>query len=771
MGLINRAIPSLFNGVSQQPAQLRLPSQCEASVNFYPTVAVGLRKRPPTQYKAKLSSAATASALVHTISRDTSERYTLVLLDGDLEVFDAFTGTAKTVSFPAGKTYLDCVNPREDFSVVTVADHTFIVNKTVTVAMDTPTAPGNTNTGFVVFSYFGAGVQRAMEISVDGVVKATYSGAAADISSVVNSMRSSLTTNLGAGWTVTKQAYNILKITKSGATAWTLTASDDYGNATMKVIKDSVALFSDLPPNLPDGYIAYVSPQPGKAGKGYYVRYSEDDKSYIECPAPGALTDLKASTMPHKLVRNSDGTFTFEPFTWDSRTVGDDTSNPQPSFVGSVVHDIFLYRNRLGMLSGENVVLSEAGNYFNFFALSAAAVTDSDPIDTTVANNKVSILNHALALNKTLMLFSDQTQFQLSGGDLLTPRSVKADPVTEFTSSANCRPVGAGSELFFVTDRGTHSGVREYFITDDTLVNDAADITAHVPAYLPSGIFRLAVSTSEDVLFVLSSQKPNSLYVYKYMWGKDEKVQSAWFEFRLDAGDTVLGCDFVGTTAHLVIARSDGLYLETMEFQHAQHDTGLPFTAALDRKVSLTGVYDPAENKTRWTLPWPLTGTVQAVLGSSFTSRAGDVLTLTQGATAYIAEALGDWSAGAALVGVQYEARFRFSEQYVKDQNDNAISSAKLRLRRMRLSYVDTSHFRVEVTPPQRDTLNYIFTNRKLGTIGTLLGSLTPGSGSYPFPILSSARGVLIELVNDSPLPSTFQGAEWEGELVVQAAR
>lgn len=771
MALINRPLPSLFNGVSQQPAQLRLPSQCEASTNFYPTVAVGLRKRPPTEFRAKLTTAATASALVHTINRDATERYTVVLVNGDLEVFDSATGVKQTVSFPVGKTYLSAADPRQDFSAVTVADHTFIVNKSVTVAMGTTTAPANANEGYVVFSYYGAGVQRSMEISVGGVVKATYSGISADVSSVVNGMQTALTTNLGAGWTVTKPAYNILKIAKADAAAWVLSASDDYGSATMKVVKDSVALFSDLPPNLGDGYIVYVSANPGKEGVGYYARYEAASKSYIECPKPGSLTSFNATTMPHKLVRNVDGTFTFSTFEWTPRKVGDDLSNPQPSFVGGRIRDIFLYRSRLGLLSDENAVLSEVGDYFGFFAKSASAVTDADPIDTTVANTKVSILNHAIPFNKVLMMFSDQTQFQLTGGDVLTPRSVKADPVTEFDSSSRCRPVGAGSELFFVIDKGGYSGMREYFIDQDSQVNDAADITAHVPAYLPSGVFKLAVSTSEDVLLVLSSAAPNSLYVYKYMWGTDEKVQSAWGEFRFDAGDTILSCDFIGTAAHFVIGRSDGIYLEAMEFQHAKHDTGLPFAAALDRKVSRTGVYDSAVNKTRWALPWPYAGTVQAVLGDAFPSRGGEVITTTQGATAYIAEATGNWSGGVALLGVKYEARYRLSEQYVKDADGVSISSAKLKLRRMRLSYVDSSYFRVEVTPPARDTLTYVWTSRQLGTLGTLLGSLTPTSGAHGFPIMSSARGVIIELVNDTPLPSIFQGAEWDGEMTMQAKR
>lgn len=773
MGLINQAIPNLFNGVSQQPAQLRLPSQCELSENFYPTIAAGLSKRPPTEFKAKLASLASNGAFVKVMNRDAAERYVMVVLDGGIEVFDALTGTRRTVSAPSGYAYLACNSPREDIAAVTVADHTFLVNKTKTVAMGAATAPTNANTGYVVFTYYGAGIQRdmAVRVNVGGVTyTGAYSGAATDVSTAINAIQSSLSTALGAGWVVSKPFNNILRISKADGAAWSLTASDDYGNATMRAVKGSVAQFSDLPEQIDDGYICYVSPRPGEAGAGYYVRYAAASKAYIECPKPGVLTGLNAATMPHRLVRETDGSFTLTPISWDLRTVGDEESCPAPTFVGRPINDVFFYRNRLGFLSDENVILSESGNYFNFFAKSAATVLDSDPIDAAVSSNKVALLTFAVPFNKVLMPFSDQTQFQLSGGDTLTPRTVRADPVTEFASATTCRPVGAGQELFFVVDRDGYSGIREYFVDQDTLSNDAADITAHVPAYIPEGVFSLAVSTAEDCLFVLTTAERNAIYVYKYYWGADEKVQSAWEKFTLAAEDVILGAEFIGSTAYLVIKRSDGVYLETMSLQALKADPGLPFRVHLDRKVALTGTYNPSTRTTTWTLPWTVSGSVAAVLGPAFGTQAGSMLALTQ-ASANTVTASGDWSAGAAYVGVNYTARYRLSEQHVKDRNNTTIAAAVLKLRRMSVSYVSSGYFRAEVTPPGRDTMQYVFGGKVLGVSGVLLGSPALASGQYRFPVMSGSSGVVIELVNDTALPSTFQSAEWDGELVVTVRR
>lgn len=768
MSLINKAVESLFNGVSQQPAQLRLSSQCELQENFYPTIATGLNKRPPTRFKAKLSSSTDREAYVSIINRDLSERYALIIRNGALDVFDAITGAQKTVTTPSGTSYLASTDPAKDFSSVTVADYTFIINRSKTVRYTSEASPANVNAGYVVFTYSGAGVSRTMTVTVNGV-SASWSGSANDTGASITYISASLSTALGAGWSVTTKG-NLMRIAKADSATWTLECSDNYGNATMRVVKESVQLFSDLPPNVDDGAIFYVTSTPNEGGKGYYVKYVAASKAYVECPAPGIFTTLDPATMPHKLVRNSDGTFTFAPLTWAPRKVGDYASNPWPTFTGRKINEVFFYRNRLGFLSDENVILSTAGDFFNLFAKTATAVTDADPIDEAVSNTKVSLLRFAVPFNKTLMLFADQTQFQLTGGDVLTPKSVKADPATEFISSAICRPVGAGQQLFFVSDKPNASSVREYFVQTDTFTNDASDITAHVPSYIPTGVFRMAVSTTEDTLVALTTAERNALYVYKYYWGAQEKVQSAWSKFLLDSEDVLMGAEFVGSVLHLVVGRSDGIYLEEMGMQAAAVDTGLPFNVLLDRKVYLTGTYNASTNTTSWTLPWAPTGVVQMVLGASYGSRAGSSSGLSL-AGGNVVTAPGDYSSGPVFIGTMYVSRFRFSEQYMKDAKNQPIASAVIKMRRMMVTYAGTGYFRAEVTPKARSTSTYLFTGKTLGGDGVRLGNPSMSSGSFRFPVMAGSKGVTIDLVNDSPFPSCFQSAEWEGEMVVQAQR
>ena len=88
MPLVSRTIPNLVQGVSQQPEILRLNSQASSQVNAFSSVVEGLKKRPPTNYIAKISTSSLANSYIHTINRDVNERYIVVITNGDIVVYD-----------------------------------------------------------------------------------------------------------------------------------------------------------------------------------------------------------------------------------------------------------------------------------------------------------------------------------------------------------------------------------------------------------------------------------------------------------------------------------------------------------------------------------------------------------------------------------------------------------------------------------------------------------------------------------------------------------
>jgi hypothetical protein len=721
MRLVTRQIPALFNGVSQQPPTLRLPSQAEAVINAYPTVVDGVRKRPASEHIAKISAADYSSAHVHLINRDVTERYIVVVSDGDLKVYDT-AGNEKTVSFPEGKAYLDIPaesTANESFALVSIADYSFVINKTVTVA--TKLAPTSTPTGFANwFAPTGWGPVTANEQLYYNAAQGTYRGV--------------------------KQAFA------------------DLPNVT-----------DPLPPAEGDVWKVAGSDSSG-FGAFYVVRRNG---VWEETCAPGGANSigLDEATMPWALVRLSDGTFMFTKFPWKVRKVGDSDSNPPPTFVGKTLSDVFYYKNRLGFVCDENVVMSAAGDYGQFFRQTVTDLLDSDVVDVAVSTAKVSALRFAVPSNNALMLFADQSQFRMNAGsEGLTPNSVSIDTASEFEMNLYCRPVGIGTEVYFVTEAGQNSRIREYFVDPEALSNDANDVTAHVPRFLPKNIRKLAGNANEDVLFALSADEPSHVYVYKFFWNNDGKAQSAWVEWRFSAEGTILSMEALENNLYLVVQRYDGVHIERVNVANAAVTGDLDYPVLLDRLVAVpAGVYSAVTNKTTWTLPYLVAEADRAsyrlVRGSAFT---GEELSLVDPSTYEwtqpdVLTATGDHSDGVVYGGLKYEMRYTFSEQFLETQQ-GAITTGRLMLRTFVVYFQDTAFFKTEVAPYGNDPLvesvvpsaESEFTGKTLGEASLLTNTPIFATGKYAFQVYGDSRVAKVTLVNDTHVQSKFVSAEVE---------
>jgi hypothetical protein len=728
--LVSRHIPALYNGVSQQNPTLRQPSQAEAQVNMYGTVQDGLRKRPPSQHLAQVTTADWSTAHVHTINRDTSERYLVVVTDGDLKVFDADTGAEKTVAFPTGKGYLSIVgggNAEDSFALDSIADYSFITNKTVVCA--TKTSPTTTPT------FYNNWYQPD-----------TWGPRRAD------------------------RYYN-----PNGAGALT---------GTVNTWSDLPHPEDAAPPSNGDLYkvVGYDEDNFG----GYYVRRSGG--VWVETYGPGANLSYDEDTLPHALVRESDGTFTFTPFSYTARQFGDANTNPPATFDGRTINGVFYWKNRLGFITDENVVLSTAGDYGNFWRNTMTTLLDSDIVDVALATNKVSILKFAIPFNDTMMLFADQSQFSLSVRDVLTPVSVSIDEATGFEMDDTVAPVRVGSEVYFVSKAGSWSRIREYFVNDQTMATDAADITAHVPRYVPNQIISLAGSDVEDALFCVSQATgyKNRIYVYKVFWSGDQKAQSAWSYWELDASDVLLSVDVIEDEVFALIKRSDATYLEKFDLDVNAETLALGWDILLDRRYEVQPgdmSYSVGLNETTITLPYDLSANVQGNWKVILTAGTGDVGKLVDQSD-YTFEVVagnneisvpGDITGGAPVVGVNYEGYYQLSEQFVYTSSDEADTTGRLNLRTLTVNYKDSGFFQVEVYPYGTDFTADVedvvpaaldaFTGRTLGEAQLVLGEAEFDTGVYQTYIDGNSRDVVIALKNPSHLQSKFTSAEWEGKF------
>lgn len=788
MALISASIPNLINGVSQQPPSLRLKTQASLQENGLSSVVNGLSKRPCTELIATLGTISGADdAFIHTIRRDENEYYTLVITTTNVYVFDK-DGVQRTVS--NSTSYLTgLTSPREQLAATTIADYTFILNKTKTVAKASTTSTARNKEALVYVKQGDYSTTYTLRITKGGTVytrsistmASTQSSTSLTQTAEISIQTDRLATNLvfsnapdstyygGSTGTINipgisfNQYGNVLHIQSTDGNDFDVTTTDSRGDTHLFAFKGTTGDFKKLPPTGPNGFVIGVVGDNNKGQDDYYVSLITDltgQQVWKETVKPGVEIELDASTMPHQLVSNASGTFTFQQTSYKERMIGDDTTNPFPSFVDFKLNDIFFHRNRLGFLADENIILSEAGEFdeFNFFKRTVLTLLDSDPIDVAVSNNKVSILKYAVPFNESLLLFSDLTQFRLTADDLLTPDTVAIDVTTQFEASLRTSPVGAGRYVFFATNRGKWSGVREYFVDVSAEVDDAADITAHVPSYLPGIIDKMEASSNEDMLLVHCEDDPNAVYVYRYYWQGTEKLQSSWSRWSFHG--EVLNFSFNKSDIDVLVqyTNTDGTKTLSLERINLSTDDAVQVTAQghaihLDRRQVLTSTSPLATLKTVTGAPAMLYVTDK---GKQVTAAEAATYAATAGNTVY--------------VGYPYTFKYEFSEQVVTN-NKEPISTGRLQLRNMTVLYNDTGFFKAVTTPTARTPSTATFTGRVVGSTGLIIGAVALETGKFKFPILSKSDEVKIELQSDSYLPCAFQSAEWEGFFVLRSRK
>ena len=373
----------------------------------------------------------------------------------------------------------------------------------------------------------------------------------------------------------TDEPYIIVASDEEGSYGdFDISVTDDDGGVNLSVFKESAKSFTSLPNQCEEGFRLKVSGDNQQEEDDFYVVYrgAAGGGAWKETHKDGIQHEMAPETLPYTLKQKSvdlNGSpvlsFTFGigsdnvGKTWADRLVGDENTNPFPSFVGKTISDIFFHRNRLGVLSGENVVFSEAGSYFNFFRTTVRTLLDADPIDVAVSQNEVSELKAALPIQDALLLFTELNQFTITSSQLLTAAEVTIDQSTKFECDLTAAPVSAGNSAFFATKGGNYAGVREYYTEGDTEIKDATLVTSHVPEYLKGVMRKMVASTNESMLVCLTTDNHKEAYIYKWYNQGNQRVQSAWSKWIFDT-DVV---DISFNNSNLYITYGDGRF-ETM---------------------------------------------------------------------------------------------------------------------------------------------------------------------------------------------------------------
>jgi hypothetical protein len=598
MPAITQTIPNFLGGVSRQNDDKKLANQVTECVNGYPDPTYGLLKRPGMEHINVLkkadgtafSKAELADAAWFFIDRDDAGSYIGAIKGTDIYVWTKDDGTFCTVT-NNGASYLTGTK-QSDYHFRSVQDVTVITNKTVTTAMQ---ADGT----FVANSVATLKLRELSEndytVKIQGIeakVSAQSTTTFDDflvydssdvntnhhlvdkIKNVIDAQHTASNSDFDGVWSLEAYTNSIVIKRTSGANAvvtdytqptgtplaFTIEAKGGVGNVGIEAFQDSVGNSSEVPAESFDGHHVQVL-NTNSADDDYYLEYEAFNgtrgKGYWkETIARDVSPGLDAATMPYQLENTGATTFTFKQIAWKARAVGDDNSNPKPSFIGFPISATFFYANRFGVLSEDNVFFGVANDSFNFFVKSALTQVDSDPIDLNVASIRPVVLNDVLPSPQGLLLFSARQQFQVYGSDAttLTPSTAVIRSISSYEMSSSIAPVDVGTTTAFVN---TVPGYGKLFnlqlreIEQSPLV---VDISKVVLEWIPDTVDSLTVSPQNSVI-MLTDRDSSYLYLYRFYNNGERDLFQAWVKWELTG--TIQASDIIDDDVIVVSQQED----------------------------------------------------------------------------------------------------------------------------------------------------------------------------------------------------------------------
>lgn len=560
---------------------------------------------------------------------------------------------------------------------------------------------------------------------------------------------------------------------------FTISTHDGLGDQSMRAIKGEVQSIEDLPARGIDGFVCKVTGDESTDKDDFYVVYNDSanvlhDGVWKETLKGGELTSLDATTMPHTLIRNTDGSFTFAAATWNSRLVGDLTTAPFPSFVEQTINEIMFHKNRLGFASQQNTVYSQTANYFNFFRVSVQQLLDEEIIDYGIAATEVAPIRHVVTMQKKVILWSDRAQFTQEGEPLFTAKTIDVNPVTAFECSRRAKPFLLNKDIIFSSDRNNATKIMEFYSSDSGTVNDADDLTALVPSYLKGKPLAICGGPNPGMVFVATLVNMSDIYVYNYVWLNNQLVQSAWSTWRFQDAN-ILSISFLENSLYMVIQRGPIVMLEKIEVlpddvDNQMADTPSDHLVYLDLRFGtqdftafgVTVAY--AMGRTTWTFATTLDEAVphnplypmKVVKKATPTDPTTPELPDIQRPDAGKISALGDWRTTDVWIGLQYTQQIELSRLYVREQAEDghmkSVTDGTTNIHKLHLDY-KAGYFTVEVLPLGRST-PYVYEYD---------GDDEVTEGTFEVPVLNKNTDVQIVIKNASHRPASFTGLTWEG--------
>ena len=552
----------------------------------------------------------------------------------------------------------------------------------------------------------------------------------------------------------------------------------------MRVMQESINDVSELPTQCRDGYIVKVANSRDSGDDDYYLKFEGNDGNdgpgaWVECPAPGIVKSLDATTMPHVLQRQADGDFLVKKYTWEDRVVGDDVTNALPSFVGKTINKVLFFRNRLALISGENVILSRPGELATpaFFAKTALAVGATDPIDISCSSTFPSDLFDGMEVAAGLAVFSTNQQFLLSSdAEILNPDTAKLRSISTYNYNKDVPPISLGVTTGYIDNSGKYSRFNEMANVvreQEPVIMETSKI---VSTLLPKDI-DLVTNSRENQIVLFGKTDSDTVYGYKYLVSGEKREQTAWFKWKLN---NPIKYHFIIDDEYFLLDTDN--FLQKISLMQQDTDPSIDETVGsdtsnylihLDNWTTVTnGSYNATTkvttfaNQSDWiddvTSPNGALVLVDIDTGATRVGRyAQCTVTNTDDFTVP-----GDWSTGTFYIGYLYEYLVHFPTFYLNQtqgQQSKSDVNSSLVVHRIKLNFGKSGLY--ETTLQRTGKADYSETYES-AALDEYLVSDAPYLPEHiqTVPVYEANNNVKVLLKSSHPAPATLHALSWEGD-------
>tara|TARA_B100000945_G_C20411496_1_gene612817 strand:- start:94 stop:2598 length:2505 start_codon:yes stop_codon:yes gene_type:complete len=550
----------------------------------------------------------------------------------------------------------------------------------------------------------------------------------------------------------------------------------------MRVMQSSVNDVTKLPNQCRHGYIVKISNSRMSDEDDYYVRFDgENDKdgtgSWSECAKPGIVLGFDTATMPIIIQRTATTTFTVKQFTYQDRTVGDDLTNPLPSFVGARINKVLFFRNRLAFLSGENVVLCRPGTVGlpDFFIETALTVSAADPVDISASSMFPSELFDGIEVNTGLVVFSTNQQFLLAADDtVFNPDTVKLRSISTFNYNKDITPISLGTTVGYVDNSNKFSRFNEMANIAREGEPNIVEVSKLVPTLLPKNI-DLLTNSRENSIVLYGKTGSNVVFGYRYFQVTEKRTQAAWFKWTFKNN---LIYHFIIDDEYFFLDAD--YYLQSVKLVQSDDDPSLTtadgtnFQLHLDNHTTVSGGgYDAATNLTTFSnVSWLSSvtgGTSNLVIideggTPAPTDGQGRYAECTVSGTSFTVP--GNWQGITVTIGYLYEYSVKIPRIYPTTQQGEVVKAdvnSSLVIHRVKFHFGKIGLYQTTLERVGKADYTEVYEST---VPDAYLASRGPYLEEYikTVPVYERNMNVDITLKSSHPSPATLRAMSWEGD-------